>query len=195
MRGRGAIFGGQERSETIRRLIPPAHDCVLDVGCRDGALLESLHLWSSIKVGIDIDEAALKVAKERGSAVCLVDLQDGVPFRDSTFDLVLAGEVLEHLPFPGQLLEDLRRVTKPGGTVVGSVPNAFRLKNRVLFLLGKDYERDPTHLRQFSIEKLRQELALRFSNVQIEPCVGKFAHFFPALTGNDLVWRAVVPDG
>ncbi|HKF68571.1 MAG TPA: methyltransferase domain-containing protein, partial [Vicinamibacterales bacterium] len=45
-----------------------------------------------------------------------------LPFRDRTFDSALCTEVLEHLPEPGRCLDEIRRVVKPGGMVLFTVP-------------------------------------------------------------------------
>ena len=70
----------------------------------------------------------------------------------------------------------------------GSVPNAFRLKNRIRFLVGREFERDPTHLHHFSIEGLQRMLGSQFKVVRIRPSVGRFVGVWPRMTANDLVW-------
>ena len=48
---------------------------------------------------------------------------------------------------------------RPGGFFLGSVPNAYRLRNRLVFLLGRPPETDPTHLHMFSPDAIRALLA------------------------------------
>jgi SAM-dependent methyltransferase len=120
---------------------------------------------------------------------CCADLwRRSLPIRARSQDVVLAGEILEHLPFPENLVSEIARVLAPGGVALGSVPNSFRLKNRLRFLTGGEFEPDPTHLRHFSPTSLRQLLAPHLSNVHIVPCVGRFSAIAPRLLGNDLVW-------
>jgi SAM-dependent methyltransferase len=189
-RGRGFIFGGSQRVDTMRKLLPQTMGRVLDIGCRDGALAQALGLPRS-SVGLDIDHDALMVVRERRALLpCRADVWRPLPFADATFDQVVAGEVLEHVPFPSRLLAELARVLKSHGVLVGSVPNSFRLKNRVRFLFGLEYETDPTHLHQFSPEALARMLGGRFQRISIVPAVGRFAYLAPALLANDLIWRA-----
>lgn len=62
---------------------------------------------------------------------------DAIPFDDGTFDLILFTEVMEHLAVgPGRIFAQFRRVLKPGGRLVFSVPNVANLKNRLTLLLG-----------------------------------------------------------
>jgi 2-polyprenyl-3-methyl-5-hydroxy-6-metoxy-1,4-benzoquinol methylase len=189
-RGRGFIYGGRGRVRALRSAIgplPPGR--ILDLGCRDGSLAKSLSLPPQRTVGADIDEEALRAT--RGIVrPCLADLWKAFPFRSESFDLVVAGEIVEHVPFPDSFIDEAQRVLRPGGRIVGSVPNAFRLKNRIAFVSGRWFENDPTHLRQFSPQMLDRLLSPRFERVEIRPCVGRLSRLWPRMFGNDLVWSA-----
>jgi SAM-dependent methyltransferase len=131
---------------------------VLDLGCRAGAL--SQHFLEGNEVtGVDVDENALSHAATRGLRTVWGDVEEPLPFEDGTFDAVVVGEILEHVRFPDEVVGEIRRVLRPGGVVVGSVPNAFRLKNRLTFLLGRPPENNPMHLRMYSPDSIRAELA------------------------------------
>ena len=139
-RGRGFIFGGTERADALRALIAraPSEGPVLDLGCRDGSLATALGLPRDRTVGADIDPEALASARDADVlAPCMADLWGPFPFRDaSVLAWSWAGEVLEHVPFPQDFVAEAARVLRPGGRIAGSVPNAFRLKNRVHVRLG-----------------------------------------------------------
>ena len=189
-RGRGFVYGGAERVQELRRAIGPMPaGRVLDLGCRDGSLAAALELPRGRSVGADIDERAVRDSDGR-LRPCIADLWRAFPFRSEAFDLVVAGEIVEHVPFPGALIAEAERVLRPGGRMVGSVPNAFRLKNRLEFLAGRWFERDPTHLRQFSPRMLETLLLTSFDRVDIRPCVGRLTPVWPRMFGNDLVWVA-----
>ena len=192
-RGRGFIYGGAQRTEALRAFLRiPGDGLVLDLGCRDGSLAEALGLPGDRTVGADIDAEALVAARAAGAeSPCRADLWGGFPFRDGAFAAAVAGEIVEHVPFPQEFVAEVARVLRPGGTVVGSVPNAFRLRNRLVFATGRWFETDPTHLRQFSPTSLRQLLEHRFTEVRIRPCVGRLAGVWPRMFGNDLVWTGV----
>jgi SAM-dependent methyltransferase len=66
----------------------------------------------------------------------LDDCQLQIPLAEATFDLVICTEVLEHLLWPTSLLGEVRRVLKPGGKLLVSVPNIVSLSYRVAWLLG-----------------------------------------------------------
>lgn len=65
------------------------------------------------------------------------DLNKPLPFRDSSFDIILAGEVTEHLTNPKGFLLECYRVLRENGKLILSVPNICCLKNRLFVLFGK----------------------------------------------------------
>jgi SAM-dependent methyltransferase len=192
-RGRGFIYGGSERTAALRAFLSiPRDGLVLDLGCRDGSLATALGLPPERTVGADIDPEALSASRAGAvSKPCRVDLWGGFPFRDGAFSLAVAGEIVEHVPFPEEFIAETARVLRVQGRVVGSVPNAFRLRNRLLFATGRWFEADPTHLRQFSPGSLRTLLERHFADVRIRPCVGRLNGLWPRMFGNDLVWTGV----
>src|SRR3990167_915432 len=101
----------------------------LDVGCSTGYLGQKLEKRGAEVTGIDISKVALKKAQEVLSFTKVVDLNEGeLPFKDRTFDLIVASEVIEHLFKPVIVLKELRRIVKE---------NHVYAKGNVLFLLKK----------------------------------------------------------
>jgi SAM-dependent methyltransferase len=164
---------------------------VLDLGCRSGALTRHFLEGNSV-VGLDVDAAALEKARALGIEPVQADVEEPLPFEDASFDAVVAGELFEHLQFPDALVDEIERVLRPGGVLVGSVPNAFRVQNRLRFLRGRPPEDDPTHLRMFSPAAVR-ELLRRFENVRIDFVGGRYARLSARLLARDLVFRASRP--
>jgi methionine biosynthesis protein MetW len=159
---------------------------VLDLGCRAGAL--SQHFLRGNEVtGVDVDESALAHAARRGLHTVWGDVEEPLPFEDATFDAVVVGEILEHVRFPGEVVAEIGRVLKPNGVVVGSVPNAYRLKNRVKFLLGRPPENNPMHLRMYSPTAIRAELA-PIGAAELSFVGGRLARLHPRLFANALVF-------
>ena len=104
-------------------------DKILDVGCGDGYylhLLSNLGLKLSL-TGVDFDKNALASAKKnlRGKNIKLVqaDLMKNLPFKTGFFDKIVMSEVAEHLPDDIKGLKEVRRVLKPQGILVLTVPN------------------------------------------------------------------------
>ena len=112
-----------------------------------------------------------------------------IPLPTSSFDVVIAGEVLEHLPYPGITISEVSRILKPEGLFIGSVPNSYHLKNRLRVLKGRLIDYDQTHLRAYNVMLLRQYLEKEFVVEELTSSRGKSAFFSIAWFGRDLVWR------
>jgi len=159
---------------------------VLDLGCRSGALTRHFIDGNQV-VGLDVDRVALEKAAQLGIEPVVANVEEPLPFEDASFDVVVAGELLEHLQFPEALVAEARRVLRRGGVFVGSVPNAFRVQSRLKFLRGRPPEDDPTHLHLFSPDAVRELLA-GFDAVRIEYVGGRYRHLGARLLARDLVF-------
>lgn len=188
-RGRfGFVFAGKERGECFRVWVGTGKR-ILDVGCRDGTLTR-YYVADNEVVGLDIDKQALRMcAQHLGIETRWADFNQGLPFNDADFDVVVAGEVLEHSISPALLVAEIARVLRAGGMFIGSVPNTFRLKNRLRFLIGQEIERDETHLHMFSVRTLRALLEKHFCQIHIVPVASRFLWLSPRLFANDLLWQ------
>ncbi len=143
---------------------------VLDLGCRDGALTTYFLVGNDV-YGTDIDSLALARARERGIKTIEMDLYGSwKELQKEKFDVILAGEVLEHLFYPHEIVEKVCSHLNPEGCFVGSVPNAFSLKNRLRLLMGSKKHtplEDPTHVNHFSSRDIKKLLNTYFSDVRI----------------------------
>lgn len=173
---------------------------VLDLGCRDGMLTAYFAKGNRV-LGVDIDRGALElIEKDLGVETMWLDLNEEWPFEKESFDVIVACEIAEHIFFLETFLDKIKAALKPGGQFIGSVPNAFRMRNRFKFLFGHEYENDPTHVRQFSYSSLERILKTRFRDVEIVPIQGKVLPFLPVsqnlpktlnrLFAKDLLWRS-----
>lgn len=190
-RGAGFVFAGPERVALFRRYVSGPGRRVLDLGCRDGALTRAYAEGNDV-VGVDADRDALAAASELGIETRWADLDEPLPFDEASFDVVVAGELLEHLRNPHALVTDVRRVLRPGGTFVASVPNAYRLKNRLRFLAGRKPEDDPTHLQMFSGDDVRALLSA-FDEPELHFIAGRLVPLHARLFANDIVFSARKP--
>lgn len=191
-RGSGFVFAGPEREALFRRYVDGPGRRVLDLGCRDGALAKA-YLDGNEIVGVDADREALADAAKLGIETHWADLDQPLDFADGSFDVVVAGELLEHLRDPLRLVAEIRRVLQPGGTFIASVPNAYRLKRRVLFLLGRPPDDDRTHLQMFSPADVRA-LLTGFDEPQVHFVAGRLVPLHPRLFANDIVFAGRKPN-
>jgi SAM-dependent methyltransferase len=120
-RGRRRII----RAE-LERLALPAAAHVLDAGCGSGRTLQDLVAFGEVS-GIELNEDAAEVARSRGHGDVRVGRLEELPWPDASFDLVTCLDVIEHTTDDRATLAELRRVTRPGGTLLVTVPAYPRL--------------------------------------------------------------------
>ena len=105
----------------LDRLPLPAGAAVLDAGCGSGRMLEELAGYGSVS-GIELDEDAAELAASRERGEVKTGRVEELPWPDSSFDLLTSLDVIEHTPDDSVALTELRRVTKPGGWLLVTVP-------------------------------------------------------------------------
>ena len=126
----------------------PERGKVLDVGCGVGYLLRAAQAEGWEVAGLDLDRAAVDIAKQAGLDAHWA-VADEMPFPKETFDVVTFLNVVEHLPWPHSTLEAIYRVLKPGGMLVLETPtDDFPLKYtaRLLFRLSSGKITTPVRL-------------------------------------------------
>lgn len=111
---------------------------VLDVGCSSGYLARPLREAGARVVGIELDPAAAAEARSVCEAVVVGDVESvDLPFEPASFDVVLCGDVVEHLRDPGAALARLRQFLRPGGRLVLTTPNVANWAIRLSLLAGR----------------------------------------------------------
>jgi 2-polyprenyl-3-methyl-5-hydroxy-6-metoxy-1,4-benzoquinol methylase len=151
---------GTSHAEILNMLEGLPASRILDVGCSSGLLAEKMRADGHYVVGIDSVE--VPGVKDRVDEFHLADLDTGLPEEiGAGFDVVVAGDVIEHLAKPGVALRALSGVLGPRGQLLLSVPNFSHWYPRGRVMLGAfGYDRrgilDDTHLRFFTRATLRR---------------------------------------
>jgi 2-polyprenyl-3-methyl-5-hydroxy-6-metoxy-1,4-benzoquinol methylase len=112
---------------------------VLDIGAGDGLVLDWLSNETQNRVectGIELNEDAVQLMRDKGHTAHVCSASAKYPFDDEQFDVVFAGEVIEHVFDPDAMLRECHRVLTPSGTLVITTPNLLAWHNRLLMLLG-----------------------------------------------------------
>lgn len=136
---------------------------ILDLGCGTGGAARFLQPFGNRVSGINASEEEAAIARRHMQQVLVADLDalETLPFAPQSFDVVLLGDILEHLKYPFALLKAVKTVLRPGGCIYVSLPNVANVVVRLNLLFGRfQYEDsgilDMTHLRFFTIASARQ---------------------------------------
>jgi ubiquinone/menaquinone biosynthesis C-methylase UbiE len=141
----------------------------LDLGCGAGEFTALLADAGAEVIGADVAEAALVRARAAhpGLAFTLVPLDGPLPCEDSSFTLVWASEVIEHVADTARWLSEVRRVLAPRGRLLLTTPAHGRL---AMALGGVERYSDPVgdHLHLYTQRSLRRLLEdFDFSDIEI----------------------------
>ena len=111
---------------------------VLELGCSSGYLAKPLSERGNTVVGVELDAEAAREAERWCEHVIVGDVEAmTLPLSPSSFDVLLCGDVVEHLRDPTGVLARLRPLLKPAGTLVLSTPNIANWAMRLSLLGGR----------------------------------------------------------
>jgi SAM-dependent methyltransferase len=161
-----------------------AGDLVLDLGCGAGRHAFEAYRRGARVIAADLDHGelppvrgmfgAMRSGGESGPGACGAAVAADatrLPFPDGAFDVVIAAEILEHLPGDAAALAEVARVLRPGGRLAVTVP--AWLPERVCWALSREYHEVPGgHVRIFT----RAELAGKLASAGLVPGERHHAH-------------------
>ncbi len=140
---------------------------ILDIGCGTGAMSARLARWGRV-VSADFSSLALQFSRRRGLKHLAGADAMRLPFAADGFDVLVAMDMLEHLPDDQAALCEFRRVLKPGGRVIATVPAYAHLwsEHDVALMHHRRYRRQELAARfetaGFRLEKLSHTMTLLY---------------------------------
>ena len=127
-----------KRTDLLKKLIKDFRPKkILDVGCGDGGMALILKKEYLADVyGVDISKRGIELAKRKGINAVVADANKRLPFKTSTFDLIVTNQVIEHVYNPDEFILDLKRLLNKRGVLVIGTPNLTFWFNRIIFVFG-----------------------------------------------------------
>jgi 2-polyprenyl-3-methyl-5-hydroxy-6-metoxy-1,4-benzoquinol methylase len=172
-----------ERSEThrIQLGLVQAGSRVLEIGAAAGHMTQALSAKNCKVTAVERDDNFATLAKAFCERLIVADIESSefeTYLVGEQFDVIIFGDVLEHLREPEKMLSQIRRYLAPNGYLVISLPNVAHASIRLTLLQGRfDYQPlgllDRTHLRFFTLASLCsmvQEAGFRISDFQRIRC-------------------------
>jgi 2-polyprenyl-3-methyl-5-hydroxy-6-metoxy-1,4-benzoquinol methylase len=113
-------------------------ETLVDIGCFNGSLSGRLRRFAKRVVGIDVHLEALKEAEKKGIEVVYSDIGSGqpTPLPAACADAIVCADIIEHIIEPRHLMNEARRLLKPGGIMLLSTPNMGYWLSRVRLAMG-----------------------------------------------------------
>lgn len=157
------FFPRRELADWIDR-DPNEHLTILDAGCGSGALLSYLkgRYPNASLYGIELVEQAAGFAGKMANVICGNLETMELPWEEEFFDYVILGDVLEHLHCPKALLVKLKKLIKPGGYIIVSIPNVKHYSVFLPLLLKDEFTYtdagilDRTHLKMYTGKEINR---------------------------------------
>lgn len=165
--------------------LKPVNQKILDIGCFDGTLLSSLPP-DNFLYGVEASDFGYKTCLKKGINVTQFFFNDDkFPYKSSSFDIIIAGEIIEHIYDTDQFLNEIYRLLKPNGYLILSTPNIASLPRRIMLLLGMNpiIEISPNrldssgHIRYFTFKNLSK--LIKENNFNIIKIFSDLINFHP----------------
>jgi len=152
---------------------------ILEVGCSTGYFGEALKNAGHVVWGIEMTPDAAELAKKVLDFVYVGTIEAFLASEfahQNKFDYIVFGDVLEHLPYPSEILKQCKSILPPNGGIIASIPNVAHLAVRVMLLEGRwEYSElgimDNTHLRFFDKKSIINMFNESSYSVQSLGCV------------------------
>lgn len=146
---------------------------ILDIGCQSGGFCSELKRLGHEPHGIEIVGELVEEARRKhpGITFTVGNCEREIPFPDGSFDVVWAGEVIEHIGHTDVFVNEVNRVLKVGGHFVLTTPMHNRPKNLcvVLFKFEEHFNPEFPHYRFYSKKSLNTVLAKRgFEIIEVD---------------------------
>jgi len=183
----------------ILALMPPNPQRVLDVGCSDGTLGESIKQhWPKCQVvGMELTQDMGTAAKQKLDQVLIGDIEASAalePIALERFDTIIFADVLEHLRDPWLMLRKTRPLLSTGGVVITSIPNVRHIDTIYNLVFRGEWPyrdrgiHDRTHLRFFTRKNIQamfesegfkiQEWRVNYRLIERPHPLNRYARFF-----------------
>ncbi len=113
---------------------------ILDIGCGSGLITKKIQQLGYTVKGLDFSRAAINKAIANGVDAELCNLDEKIDKQNEEFNVIWAGDIIEHVFDPIGLLREANRVLKKNGIIILSIPSDVGLVTRLKIIFGISYQ-------------------------------------------------------
>lgn len=106
----------------LQELLQDVQGTLLDIGVGTGRFLNILNKRGEV-IGLDISRKMIETAKSKGCKLLIVGDAERIPLADDSVDLVTVIEVIQYMPNPRAVIDEIWRVLRNGGCGIFAIPN------------------------------------------------------------------------
>src|SRR5437016_8940163 len=163
----------------------------LDIASGEGYGAALLATAAKSVTGVDLDAATVEHARHlyyKPNLTFAVGGCDRIPLPDNAFDVVTSFETIEHHDKHDEMLDEIKRVLKPGGTLIISSPNRLTYSDEPGY-------KNPFHVKELYYDEFNELLRRRFKSIRMfgqRLAAGSFV--FPLGTGGGADLKSLTGD-
>jgi len=141
---------------------------VVDVGCYTGDIALAIKNKGNTVIGLDCNTEFVKMTQKKGIPAKFANFEEKLPLPSNSADLIVAGEIIEHIYHTENFLKECHRLLKNSGEIIITTPNINFWTYRIKMLFGKtlpfsiesgeDTELNPGHVRYYTKDSLIKTL-------------------------------------
>ena len=175
VRGNDYVLSHPEASIRYKRILKwldlQPGMAICEIGCMFAIIRNLVQRTDVEYTGVDINEKAIKsIPGYCEDDYIIHNANEGLPFSDGTKDYIVALEVMEHLENPSYFLEEVKRVLKPEGKLIISVPNPYCLNE--LMVNMRHAEDTEGHIGSYTHQNINA--LLNFSGLKLYDSQGTY---------------------
>ncbi|MFN3551297.1 MAG: class I SAM-dependent methyltransferase [Endomicrobiia bacterium] len=166
------------KRKLVVNFIPKTNCKILDVGCGTGKLMEELLQNGHLVYGIENEPTAIEFCKKRGiEKIQIFNLEENLNIDNDSFDVITCLDVLEHIEKDENLIKEFKRIVKPSGILILTVPSYMWLWSYWDEILG--------HKRRYNKKILFEKMQ------KVGFQIVKISHFYSFLLPIAIVFRVI----
>lgn len=158
----------KQRVESLQAIINNTENNILDVACGTGYYLELFLNNHKDIIGVDLSEEMIRICREKGLFMTLIANYEKLPFKNSSFDMVLCMNAFQYADNPYKTLAEFSRIIDKNGKIILTFLNLWSLRG-FIYLIRKVFKIQSSPMNKYSIiwfKKYAKQMGLKIQDIR-----------------------------